>query len=215
MYLFNPSTIGTYNYTLPLITANGIKIKITRLDSDYDVILEVNSTSPNTIYFNVPNLTSVSIRQNTDIVFISHENEWYIVESSSRSISSFGSIFTGSLVSTNGDPYMSYSGNTTGELISTFSYVGSSTSPISKLLVAVEVINGPITLNFDIDRSDGTPVNSSTPILQNSTTYPITLIFDNFNQALLPTTISYLRLYSVRSGGGNNSRLYIYSFIIW
>lgn len=207
-------TNTNYNFTLPPIICDGMKIKIVRNDSDITSSLTIGGSNN----IKQAGVTSTTITANIRSVvsFISFNNEWYVYKYLFLDTDGYKSIFSGNFTANNGNSYSIISGGA-GQLISVFSYMGSMNidgGPIKGGAFILTHISGTVNTTLYLSDSTGIPIIATTNNVNVVAGPAIMAQFQIVNQNLLPTGPSSLFLYITVNGSGGN-KVGISSFVIY
>lgn len=181
-YVLDALSGTSYTYTLSLITCNGIKFKIARVDNTTGTC-SIVTTSPNTIY--PGSVTSVTLGPQSSIELVSYNGQ-YIIITSGRTTAAGSALFCAPYLDNNTNPGIPYNGNVDFII---FPYMGTLSGRTINTIIVMHRSGGVPNLNFYNKNSGTTIFNRSNDynVFTPSNTYMSVYILTNPEKALLPT----------------------------
>ena len=192
--------------TLPNITADGIHYTLQRIDTSSNNVTIAGFNSFQTISGNV----SVPLLQNNTIRIQSYSDLWYLTQNTPVTGSQSRSLFNSAFVQNNGNPFITFSGTGSAQVVCYFYYAGLTATPITNIITILSADGGNPNGNARIrDFTNGGAIISTIPYNLSSGT-PVRLSSSSISN--LPVGPTVLQLDVTHSG--NNNKLNVYSLTL-
>ena len=201
------ATSGAITITLPNIVCNGIQYKMIRTDTTLNGVT-VQGTGGQLI----DGVATVSLLSLSILEVQSYSSAWYKIMNSSLSRSNSKALFTTAFVQNNGNAFIPFTAaSSTSQLICSFSYVGGSVEPISKLLVVIAAGGGTPVGTISLTNLSGGTTVASIAVSSLSTT---PTIFTSSTITNVPSAASVLELRIIFPTGGGADKVNFSSLVV-